>query len=366
MVDRISSVWFWFRSDRPGFCLGTSLLIILMLLIYTGGIQASLSVGPGGDFPRFRDVFLYALSHDDLPSLLVSVALLLLIGRCQERRWGTVAFLALSILTMTVLPLLYALVLFVGSGEASRICGYSGIQLALFTAQCRQVTQRRLLRCLPVWFLPWLLLLIGLLLLPGTPALLHFCTICIGHNYHQSFIGTLQELEEARILDFIPDWAYVPAIARFRLPTHTTSQRSRSPPQRLPVDQAAASPPTRDPSVLNHHPWVDPVPAWIMQESAVQSEAEMLEEQMLRAGILASLQDAPDNPDAKVEVPKSSVSSLRLQQLEKMGFPTEKAVVALAASKQLDGAISLLIDDSVGEQAVVVSKGKSPLPPQGT
>lgn len=50
--------------------------------------------------------------------------------------------------------------------------------------------------------------------------------------------------------------------------------------------------------------------------------------------------------------------SLRLQQLEKMGFPTEKAVVALAASKQLDGAISLLIDDSVGEQAVMVSKGK--------
>lgn len=52
---------------------------------------------------------------------------------------------------------------------------------------------------------------------------------------------------------------------------------------------------------------------------------------------------------------------LRLQQLEKMGFSTEKAVVALAASKQLDGAISLLVEDSVGEQAVVVSKGKSSL-----
>ncbi|XP_070761075.1 rhomboid domain-containing protein 3 [Enoplosus armatus] len=361
MLDRILSVWFCFGSDRPGFCLGTSLLIALMLLMYTGGIQASLSLGPGGDFPRVRDVFLYAVSHDELPSLLVSVALLLLVGPCQERRWGTVAFLTLSILTMTILPLLYALVLFVGGGEASRICGYSAIQLALFTAQCRQVSQRRLLRCLPVWILPWLLLLIGLLLLPGTPALLHFCTICIGHNYHQPFIGTLQELEEARVLDFIPDWAYVPTSARFRLPTHTTSLRSLS--QRMPVGQAAA-PPMRDPSVLSHRPWVDPAPAWIFKESAAQSEAEVLEEQMLRAGILASLQDAPDDPDAKVEVPKSSVSSLRLQQLEKMGFPTEKAVVALAASKQLDGAISLLIDDSVGEQAVVISKGKSPLPPQ--
>lgn len=47
-----------------------------------------------------------------------------------------------------------------------------------------------------------------------------------------------------------------------------------------------------------------------------------------------------------------------------MGFPTEKAVVALAATKQLDGAISLLIEDSIGEQAVVVTKGKSHPPQQ--
>ncbi|XP_034727732.1 rhomboid domain-containing protein 3 [Etheostoma cragini] len=364
MLHRISSAWFWFGSDRPGFCLGTSFLITLMLLMYAVGIQASLSLGPGGDFPRVRDVFLYALSHDELPSLLVSVAFLLLVGPCQERRWGTVAFLALSILTMTILPLLYTLVLFVGGGEASRICGYSAIQLAMFAAHCRQVAQRRLLRCLPVWFLPWLLLLMGLLLLPGTPALLHFCTIFIGHNYQQPFIGMLQEMEEVRVLDFIPDWLYVRTSARFRLPTYTTSQRSRSLSQ-MPEDQAAA-PPMRDPSGLNPHPRVDLAPAWIMNEFATLSEAEGLEEQMLRAGILASLQDAPDSPDAKVEVHKSSVSSLRLQQLEKMGFPTEKAVLALAASKQLDGAISLLIDDSVGEQAVVVSKGKSPLLPEST
>ncbi|XP_054467186.1 rhomboid domain-containing protein 3 [Anoplopoma fimbria] len=360
MLNRILSVWFWFGSDRPGFCLGTCALTTLMFLMYAGGIQASLSVGPGGDFPRLRDVFLYALSHDEPSSLMVSAALLLLVGPSQERRWGTVAFLGLSILTMTILPLLYTLVLFVGGAEASRICGYSAIQLALFAAQCRQVAQRRLLRCLPVWFLPWLLLLVGLLLLPGTPALLHFCTIFIGHNYQQPLIGMLQELEELRVLDFIPDWVYVRSSARLRLPTCITSQRSRSLSQMMPADQAAA-PPMRD--QLNHHPWVDAEPAWIMNETAALSEAEVLEEQMLRAGILASLQDAPDNPDAKVEVPKSSVSSLRLQQLEKMGFPTEKAVVALAASKQLDGAISLLIDDSVGEQAVMVSKGKSPMLP---
>uniref|UniRef100_A0A3Q3JV18 Peptidase S54 rhomboid domain-containing protein n=1 Tax=Monopterus albus TaxID=43700 RepID=A0A3Q3JV18_MONAL len=351
----------WSRS--PWITLGTASLITLMLLIYAGGIQSNLSLGPGGDFPRFRDVFLYALSHDELSSLLVSVALLLLVGPCQERRWGTVAFLTLSILTMILLPLVYTLVLFVGGGEASRICGYSAILLALFTAQCRQVTPRKLLRWLPVWSLPWLFLLIGLLLLPGTPALLHFCAICIGHNYQQAFIAMLQELEEARVLDFIPDWVYVPTSSRFRLPTYTTSHRPRSLSQTTPVAQAAALPLR---NVSNHHTWMEPLPSWTMEGYAVQSEVEVLEEQMLRAGILASLQGVPDDPDSKVEVPKSSVSSLRLQQLEKMGFPTEKAVVALAASKQLDGAISLLIDDSVGEQAVVVSKGRSPVPPQST
>ncbi|KAM3868208.1 rhomboid domain-containing protein 3 [Diretmus argenteus] len=367
MLGRVFSVWFWFGSNRPGFFLGTALMLTLMLLMYSGGIQASLSLGPGGDFPSFRDVFLYAFSHDELPALLVSAGLLLFLGPCQESRWGTVAFLGLSILSMALLPLLYTLVLFVGGGEASRICGYSAIQLALLTAQCRQVTRRRLLRCLPVWCLPWLLLLLCLLLLPSTPALLHFCAICIGHNYHQSFIGVLQELEQARIFDVIPDWACV-FTSRFRLPTCATSQRSRLLSQTVPMDQADHSnrPFMRDPSLLNQRPWLEPVPPWLMEGSAASSEVDLLEEQMLKAGILASLQDAPEDPDAKVEVPKSSVSSLRLQQLEKMGFPTEKAVVALAASKQLDGAISLLIDDRVGEQAVVVSKGKLPLPPPNT
>lgn len=66
-----------------------------------------------------------------------------------------------------------------------------------------------------------------------------------------------------------------------------------------------------DPSVSNHHPWMEPVPDWILQHSAALTEAEVLEEQILRAGILASLQDVPEDAEAKVEVPKSSVSSLR-------------------------------------------------------
>lgn len=128
------------------------------------------------------DIFLYAFCHDELPSLLVSVGLLLSLGRCQERSWGTVPFLTVSAITVALLPAIYTLVLFVVGGEATRVCGYSATLLTLFTAHSRQVMTRRVMRCLPIWFLPWVYLLTGLLLLPGTPALLHFCSICVGHN----------------------------------------------------------------------------------------------------------------------------------------------------------------------------------------
>lgn len=397
MISRILSVWSWFGSNRPGFFSGTLLLLLIMLSVHAGGIQASLSLGPEGNIPRFRDVFLFALSHDDAPSLLVNLCSLLLVGPCQERRWGTVTFLALSAVSMAALPCAYSLVLWVGVGEASRVCGYSAVQLALFTAQCRQVRGRRLLRCVPPWLLPWLILLMALLLLPGTPALLHFCAICIGHNYSPSFIGTIQELEQFSCMDHIPKWAYVSASSRFKLPTHSTSHRHSPHSEALHIPHSPEDPGT---SMITHHPGTGP--GWGMDpphpgagfgwdRSSAASEAELLEEQLLHAGILASLQNTPDcshfrgedqeglhvplgvlsslqdflHPsEAKVELPKSSVSSLRLQQLERMGFPTEKAVVALAASKQLEGAVSLLIDDSIGSEAVVVgAKNQGPLPP---
>ncbi|XP_053725798.1 rhomboid domain-containing protein 3 isoform X2 [Synchiropus splendidus] len=346
------SPWSRVGPDGRGFCLGTCAVISTILVVHAAGVQASLSLGPGAELPSFREVFLYALSHDDLPSLLVSVGLLLLAGPSQERRWGTAVFLALSILTTLCLPLVYALVLFVLVGEPSRVCGYSAIEMALLTAQCRQVTPRRLFKWVPVWFLPWCLLLLGMLLLPGTPALLHFCAISVGHNYSQSLIKALQELRQLSSVNLIPRSSYISTSAHMRLPTHHSSARSTSSHQ-----MCAAPLPVRDPAIFKHQPWWDQVSS-LREELAPLTEAEQLEEQMLRAAMLESLQDAPE--DAKIEVPKSSVSSLRLQQLEKMGFPTDKAVVALAASKQLDGAISLLIDDSVGEQAVVVSEGKRP------
>lgn len=416
MISRLLSAWSWFGCSRPGLFSGTLSLLLLMLLVHAVGIQASLSLGPEGNFPRLKDVFLYALSHDDAPSLLVNLCCLLLLGPCQERRWGTVAFLALSVVSMAALPCAYSLVLWVGAGEASRVCGYSGVQLALFTAQCRQVRGRKLLRCVPPWLLPWLTLLLALLLLPATPALLHFCAICIGHNYGPSFIETIQELEEFGCVELLPDWAFISTSSRLRLPTHSTPHRHSHHSEALHTPHSPEEP---GPSLSTHHPGTGPHleagPFWLMSHPhtglgprwgpepsqpgaelefhrfSAASEAELLEEQLLHAGIVASLQNTPDcshprgevlespdvtlgglsslqdvmhHSDLKVELPKSSVSSLRLQQLERMGFPTEKAVVALAASKQLEGAVSLLIDDSIGSEAVVVgakSQGSPPL-----
>ncbi|XP_067084419.1 rhomboid domain-containing protein 3 [Osmerus mordax] len=366
MLEPVLSLWF--GSNQPGFFLGSTCLVSAMMLMWLGGIQASLSLGPGGEFPGFRDLSLYAVSHDELPSLLYNALLVLLLGPCQERRWGTFTLLVLSILSMVLLPPLYTLLLFIGGGEASRISGFSAVQLALFTAQCRQVKQRKMLRCIPVWFLPWLLLLFNLLLLPNTSPLLHFCAICIGHNYRQSFVAELQGVAMAKRFDILPEWIYIPSSSRLRLPTHGASHRSGSLPLLDPLGRVdlPRRPSVEDPPLLNPQPWAGPAPHWLLDGSASVSEAHHLDEQMLRAGILASLQGAPEAPDTKVEVPKSSVSSIRLQQLEKMGFPTEKAVLALAASKQLDGAISLLIDGRVGEEAVVTSKGKNFLPPHRT
>ncbi|XP_055055034.2 rhomboid domain-containing protein 3 [Misgurnus anguillicaudatus] len=355
MLDHIFSAWMWFGSNRPGFCSGTVLILTLIVSTWLCGIHASISLGPGGEFPGFYDFVLYAFSHEELTSFLYNITLLLWLGPCQERRWGTFVFLTLSFISTVLLPPIYALFLFVTGDEASRVCGYSASHLALFAAQCRQVKQRRILRCVPVWFLPWFFLLLNIFLLPSAPGLLHFYAICLGLNYNNEFIELLQHIERLGICACMPKWAYISVTSYPHLPTYIIPTKRPEP--RDNSSQMGDVPSTSRSQLEDHSlPWQHTVPEW-HQESLV-TDSQMLEEQMLRAGILASLQDAPEGTADKVEVPKSSVSSLRLQQLEKMGFPTEKAVVALAATGQLDGAISLLIDDQIGGEAVVISKGK--------
>ncbi|XP_062873788.1 rhomboid domain-containing protein 3 [Trichomycterus rosablanca] len=352
--------WLWFGSSRPSVCSATILILILILLVWLCGIHASLSLGPGGEFPELYDFIFYALSNEEFTSLLHNTVLLVCLGPHQEKRWGTFSFLILSLLSTVLLPPIYALFLFVTGDEASRICGYSGTLMALLAAQCRQVKQRRVLRCLPPWSVPWLLLLLDLFLLPSVPGLLHFYAICLGLNYSSEFIKFLQRIEGLGVCACLPSWAFIPGVSylpSYQLPTYTSpTQRPEPYTEAARLGLAATSR-----SQLEDHshaqPWAHSVPEW-HYEPVMETDTQLLDEELLRVGIMASLQDAPEGAADKMEVSKSSVSSIRLQQLQKMGFPTEKAVVALAATPNLDGAISLLIDDQVGDDTVVISKGK--------
>ncbi|MCJ8747161.1 hypothetical protein PDJAM_G00150070 [Pangasius djambal] len=347
--------WLWFGSSRSGVCSGTALILILMILVWLCGIHASLSLGPGGDFPGVYDFIFYAVSHEELVSLLHDVVLLLYLGPSQERKWGTLVFLVLSFVSTVLLPPIYALFLFVTGDEASRICGFSGTQLALFAAQCRQSKRRRALRCLPRWSLPWLVLLVDLFLLPSAPGLLHFYAICLGLNYSTELIEILQRIEGRGVCSCLPAWLYVSN--KYQLPTHISPAQRSSPHGESRAVRVASTSRSQLEDHTRPQPWIHTAPEW-QREPVMATDEQLLDEELLRAGILASLRDAPEGTADKVEVQKSSVSSLRLQQLEKMGFPMEKAVVALAATPHLDGAISLLIEDQVGEDTVVISKGK--------
>uniref|UniRef100_A0A3B3QN78 Rhomboid domain containing 3 n=1 Tax=Paramormyrops kingsleyae TaxID=1676925 RepID=A0A3B3QN78_9TELE len=317
-----------FGSRRPGFPLGTAVLLAFILSAWFGGIRSSLSIAPGTSFPGLQvyRLLLYAFSHEELPSLLYSAALLVSLGRIQEQRWGTVAFLGLSILSASLPALLYASLMWVAGTQSSRICGYSAAHMAMFTAQCRCMKQRRLPRWVSAWLLP--------LMLFSPQRIQILCTLKSTLKLRLSYTA----------------W--------YRLQNVLFALHFRS----VPLPESYQ--PTGQADQWVGLPSIPSVPDWLGEMVATPAlEAQLLDEEMLRVGILASLQDTPERLGDKVEVPKSSVSSLRLQQLERMGFPTEKAVVALAATGQLDGAISLLINDSVGEEAVVTSQGRWPTSP---
>lgn len=63
----------------------------------------------------------------------------------------------------------------------------------------------------------------------------------------------------------------------------------------------------------------------------------------------------------------SSLSSPhRLQQLQHMGFPTDQAAVALAATGRVEGAVSLLVEGLVDTEALVTEGRSGPAHCTGT
>ena len=62
--------------------------------------------------------------------------------------------------------------------------------------------------------------------------------------------------------------------------------------------------------------------------------------------------------EVALTLPSHSFPRHRLQQLERMGFPTEQAVVALAATGRVEGAVALLVGGEVGTEALVTREGR--------
>ena len=69
--------------------------------------------------------------------------------------------------------------------------------------------------------------------------------------------------------------------------------------------------------------------------------------------------------EVALTLPSHSFPRHRLQQLERMGFPTEQAVVALAATGRVEGAVALLVGGEVGTEALVTQGREGSTHPEG-
>ncbi|XP_023394221.1 rhomboid domain-containing protein 3 isoform X4 [Pteropus vampyrus] len=239
---------------------------------------------------------------------------------------------------------------------------------------------------LPPWLLSWLLLALTPLLSSEPPFLQLFCGLLAGLAYAAGAFRWL-ELSERR-LQALQEGVLCRALAGCwplrLLPTPGSMPE-------LPVTHPGVRLSTPGPLYMASHslwshsedsapfpPGLGPVqPTWEGSSEVGLAWAEpsfppgtplwvALDEQMLQEGIQASLLEGPaQDPESPLWLPKSSVSSLRLQQLERMGFPTEQAVVALAATGRVEGAVSLLVGGEVGTEALVTQGRGGPAHPEG-
>ncbi|XP_077617776.1 rhomboid domain-containing protein 3 isoform X1 [Crocuta crocuta] len=322
----------------------------------------------------------HVLGHTALPGLLLSLLLLPTLGWWQECRLGTLRFLHASALLALAAGLMGVLLAGLGVSRAAGGCGYMPVHLAMLAGQSYHPRQPQ--RLLPPRLLPWLLLVLTPVISSEPPFLQLLCGLLAGLAYAAGAFRWLEPSE--RRLQALQEGVLCRALAGCwpvrllptpgglaELPvTHPAGVRPPAPgPPYMasPSEGSAHLPPGLGPVQLTWEgstevglAWTGPVfpagaPLWAA-----------LEEQMLQEGIQASLLEGPARcPEGPLWLSKSSVSSLRLQQLERMGFPTEQAVVALAATGRVEGAVSLLVEGEVGTEALVTQGRGGPTHPKG-
>ncbi|XP_066116318.1 rhomboid domain-containing protein 3 [Saccopteryx bilineata] len=370
----------------PALPLASSVLMLLMSSLWLVGAGPSLTLAPELllDPWQAHRLLTHALGHKALSSLLLSLLLLPVLGWQQELHLGTLRFLHASTLLALAAGLTAVLLAGLGVSSAAGGCGYMPVHLAMLAGQ--GYCPRQPHGALPPWLLPWLLLSLTPLLTSEPSFLQLFCGLLAGLAYAAGAFRWL-ELSELR-LQALQEGFLCRALAGcwpLRL-LPAPGSVAELPVTHPGVRLSTPGPPYMASSSLWSHsegsalfpPGLGPVqPTWESSSEVGLAWTEpsfppgtplweALDEQMLQEGIQASLLEGPAQvPNTPLWLPTSSVSSLRLQQLERMGFPTEQAVVALAATGRVEGAMSLLVSGEVGAEAWVTQGRGGPAYPKG-
>ncbi|XP_006869364.1 PREDICTED: rhomboid domain-containing protein 3 [Chrysochloris asiatica] len=371
----------------PALPLTSSTLMLLMSGLWLVGVGPSLTLAPEllQEPWQAHRLLTHALGHVSLPGLLLSLLLMATLGWQQERRLGTLWFLHTSVLLALATGLLAVVLASLGVPSVAGGCGYMPVHLAMLAGQDRRPPRPR--GALPRWLLPWLLLSLTPLLSSEPPFLQLVCGLLAGLAYAAGAFWWL-ELSEQR-LQVLQAGTVCRVLAGcwplklLPTPGSLAELPVTHPPGVRPSEQGLAL--MASPSLWPRSKASVPLPPSLGSvQSAWEGSSEAglawagpsfppdtplwaaLDQQILQEALQASLKEGPaQGPESPLWLPKSSVSSLRLQQLERMGFPTEQAVVALAATGRVEGAVSLLVGGQVGAEALVTEGKGRPAHPEG-
>ncbi|XP_015672947.1 rhomboid domain-containing protein 3 [Protobothrops mucrosquamatus] len=358
--------------------IASSILMLLLSVFWGTGIGDHFVLSPSllsSPLQAFRLVT-YCLGHANASLLAASLLFFPPLSWRLELHQGTLCYLRTTALSAAGSALVYLFLAGLWGVEAqTTISGYIPVHLALLGCHGRRSGW------LPVALLAGLLFGLGEILSPRSPFLLHLSGLLTGLAY---CAGTSSRRRLERLQGWIPGCSHLRrtfshlirpstsgslpfTVKKERIPAQemfppdvagTVAVQILSPPpswadERVAQESQLLFPPT------SQHPFSDPREA--LGAPFFSLPDFLTEEELIQAGIRASLQDRNEE---EVKLPKSSVSSLRLQQLQKMGFPTEEAVIALAATSHVEGAVSLLIGGHVGDKAVVMAENRSGPPTQ--
>ncbi|XP_073410208.1 rhomboid domain-containing protein 3 [Dendrobates tinctorius] len=334
--------------------------LLLMLFLVLGNIILSCSdlllhLETLQVFSDGHRLFTHILCATDNQQIILSLVLFPLLFWRMEERLGTFYFLQLSCLGTLCSAILYLLISFLLPMPPVPASGYLATQLSLLVAKHKAVTWR--LGKKVSLLLPYGIVLITQLLFPESSLLFHMSGIICGMATRAGLLHCLElPVSKRQALDSM---RFCNCLATFNLARFIPTQEETS----LLYGGNSTG---QEPLPFSYTDVYETVlfndltiPGETIEASNISDFRETpvwlgdrvsLEEDMLEAGILASLREYEEQEKLKQEptLNKSSVSALRLQQLERMGFPTGQAVVALAATGKVERAVSLLVEGEIG------------------